>query len=194
MFTYTPNSTITIKDGVYTILSGKTGNHKTFKVATHVSSNPEKPSYWNNKQIVSIRIAKEDNNVDNTDCWFAFGHVTKTEICVWRKRTNENRFGIEFFERLAVVAAKLMNAISASNSQEITINGNTILFAVDCMACGETLYNPESIRKGIGPVCEKKARAGKGITTSSATSTIAQPDQYVSAKLNRSVKLDGISI
>lgn len=162
---------INIQDGRYTIVSNKTGNHRSFKIETATTGR------YAGSQLVSLRMAKEDNNRADSS-WFTIGFITKSEICIWRERCKENKLGIEFFEKLAIAVFNTLGGRSK----------NELIKCVKCSVCNEWLYEPESIRNGYGPVCAKKLHHHEAlpqIKTFYGYGIVADP---------KNIKLGGISI
>lgn len=67
-----------------------------------------------------------------------------------------------------------------------------IVEAVPCAQCGELLYDPESIAKGIGPTCNRKRTKSKAVRSGAATGP-SKEDMEAEAEIMRSeMRANGI--
>lgn len=119
-----------IHDGVVTVTSSRTGEHRTFKVETVRSGDLA------GKRILSI------GNHEKGFFGFAFVDSFNLSIKVWwRKDTEFYRKSAKMFENLRSHVASGEISIQASGK---------------CRRCGRPLTNPESIRTGLGPYCREQ--------------------------------------
>lgn len=121
-------------NGVYTVTSSKTGEHRTFMIRTQDTDAAFAPG----ERIVALLTGP-----DNENDYQPFGFVKPGgRIVVWKKHRGGE------FEQLARMLEHLEEHQQAGR------------VAVDhegrCRRCNRRLTTPESIRSGIGPVCERR--------------------------------------
>jgi len=125
--------TIKTHNGTITIKNPATGEHRTFQIRTQ----PDDARFAPGKRIVSL-LDGSNNEFDYT----GFGFVNDDgSIAVWRKKSG----GV--FD----VYARML-----SNPESFQKRGAEYLFAGKCRICNRKLTTPESIERGIGPVCAEK--------------------------------------
>lgn len=118
-------------NGCVTVVSKKTGDHRTFRVKTQADD----ASFAPNARIISIL-----SGPDNENDYQGIGFVNENGIRLWNsKRT-------EFFE-------KCMNILSNPDKFKDAVD---IMFEAKCRVCNRKLTNPVSIESGIGPECAKR--------------------------------------
>jgi hypothetical protein len=118
-------------NGVFTVKSVKTGDHRTFRIRTQ----PQDSSFAPGKRVLSIL-----RGPDNTNDYKGFAFVDEHGIHIWSKSYNA----------LNVKYAAMLEKLA-----EHSANGLVEVFAsTRCRVCNRTLTTPESVASGIGPVCE----------------------------------------
>jgi hypothetical protein len=126
-------------NGILTVKSTRSGEHRTFQIKTQ----GEDARFAPGRRVVSLLIGP-----DNTSNYRSFGFVVTTpdgvRIQLWRKYSKAESF--LQFDRLATLLERLDYHI-AKGSVEINLEGR-------CIRCNRLLTTPNSVRKGIGPVCE----------------------------------------
>ena len=125
-------------NGIYTIKSAETGDHRTFKISTQ----GEKAEFAPGKRVVSL-FTGTDNTADDHYTGFAF--IDDHGIAVWAKKQGE-RLWTTYADMLWTLA--LDGAFSRWADKGFTIAGSGT-----CLRCNRLLTNPESLITGIGPVC-----------------------------------------
>lgn len=129
---------IVTHNGILTVKSERTGDHRTFKIETMAADS----KFASGERIVSLLSGS-----DNERAYIGFGFLRviagQPMIHVWHKRRGQQ------YEALAKMLESLDTHELAGRVE--------VLFATTCRRCNRTLTTPESIEKGIGPVCEKLA-------------------------------------
>lgn len=123
-------------NAIITIESGVTGKHFTYKIQ---QSNRDNNLYF----IKNLRGSDNESDYTYIGCYFADTKTfvvekkyKDTEVYGWPKSIQAIRY---LMNRLDNVPEKLI----------VYHNGR-------CCRCGRTLTTPESIKKGIGPECERR--------------------------------------
>lgn len=118
---------ITTHNGCITIVSGRTGAHRTIRVKYAKSMG---------KRIIEMLVGN-----DNENSYKGFGTVEADgKITLWRGRDSD------FFR---ILAKMVMNP-------EEWLDRATFQFEGKCIRCNRKLTNPESLKSGIGPECAKR--------------------------------------
>lgn len=125
-------------NGIYTIKSSQTGDHRTFKINTQ----GEKAEFAPGKRVVSL-FTGTDNTADEHYTGFAF--IDDAGIHVWEKKRSE---GLWQTYATMLWTLALDGAFSAWADK-----GYTIMSEGRCLRCNRLLTTPESIKSGIGPIC-----------------------------------------
>ena len=126
--------TITTHNGIFTITSVKTGEHRTFRVRTQ---KPE-ASFAPGSRVIGLLVGP-----DNTRDYKGFGFVGDNgQIHLWRKNQTPT------FQAYAKMLEGMENHIDAGN---IHVDA-----ATKCRKCNRPLTTPQSVSSGIGPICESK--------------------------------------
>jgi hypothetical protein len=131
-----------IPNGIFTIVSAKTDNHRTFKISTN------RFGQCKGRRFVSILVGR-----DNTRTYLGFANIMNDKIVVWKNKQTPNGKG--FYE----ICAKMLRSLfiegekSPYQKQIKSMEG-----AKRCIRCNRLLTDPESIEAGMGPECR-----GKGI-------------------------------
>ena len=142
-----------IKTGTWTIQNTKTGDHRTFKVTGTRDRSKFKPG---------TRVVQVMTGTDNHGDFEGFGEVRGDAVDVWRsKRGDESKASPhEFF---ASMLAGLMGGRAWVRQGVASIDwaakGYELRGEQRCLRCGDKLTTPESLDRGIGPVCAKKIGA-----------------------------------
>jgi hypothetical protein len=130
-----------VKNGVYTMVSHKSGEHRTFRIATVQNER----SGLHGKRIVSL-LSGPDNQSDYIG--FAFLNDDNS-LSVW------GRFRQTLTHEMGRCLMRFLvdGVVADDGSVRIEgVNGH-VLFQSACCVCNRPLTCPESIRTGIGPVC-----------------------------------------
>lgn len=131
-------ASIMTHNGILTVKSLRTGDHRTFKIETM----PADGTFAPGERVVSLLVGS-----DNDHAYRGFGFLKIVNgtpwINVWTKCRGQQ------FDALAIMLEQL-DAHEAAKRVEIS-------FATTCRRCNRTLTTPDSIEKGIGPICEKLA-------------------------------------
>lgn len=131
---------IKLFNGKYTIQSAKTGEHRTFWVRTQEKDAKFAPG----RRIVSLLTGSQN---DDPSCYTSFGFVEDSGIRIFPSKTRAGSLRwLQFADLLWTLA--LDGAFSPWADK-----GFTILIEGACARCNRTLTTPESIRRGIGPIC-----------------------------------------
>jgi len=125
-------------NGIYTIKSSKTGDHRTFKISTQ----SEKAEFAPGKRVVSL-FTGSDNTADEHYTGFAF--IDDNGIAVWTKKQADGLW-TKYADMLWTLA--LDGAFSPWADKGYTIMGEG-----RCIRCNRLLTEPNSIKTGIGPIC-----------------------------------------
>lgn len=124
-------------DGTYTMQSGRTGEHRTFRIRTQAKDAKFAPG----KQVIGL-LTGRNNEGDYTN----FGFITNAgTLDPWRnfRNTDTATLGVLLvaFLRQDALGVKLAEA------------GYTVQESRRCYRCHRVLTTPESISIGIGPEC-----------------------------------------
>ena len=123
-------------DCVVTLVSPKTGDHRTFKIAT-VREDSKSPLAG--KRIVSLLTGPS-----NTEDFEGFGFVSPDgTIKVWNRLKGNGEPST--WERFADLLA---------TPHYWSARGVTYQFSLRCRRCGRPLTHPDSLISGMGPICE----------------------------------------
>jgi hypothetical protein len=128
-----------IFNGRYTIESTKTGEHRTFWIKTQ---GPDR-NFAPGQRIVSLLTGSEN---DDPHSYTGFGFVTEQGINVWTSKRGQDRKFEEYAELLWSLALDGAFSPWADKGFRIQQEGQ-------CIKCNRPLTTPESIRRGIGPIC-----------------------------------------
>jgi|SRR5215469_1134653 len=116
-------------NGRITIRSPRTGEHRTFKVATAKGGKLE------GKRIVSLLTGSDNGDYGD---WTGFGFADERGVSVWQRHrgTAFEKFGsmLQYPEHYIALGC------------EYLVEGR-------CRKCNRILTHPESIETGLGPVC-----------------------------------------
>lgn len=127
---------IATHNGRITLHNPATGNHRTFQIRTI----PEDSTFAPGKRVVELLTGP-----DNESNYRGFGFVDVrvggfVEIHLWRKATEADANFKAFADMLLRPVAYAARGIE-------------YLFEGRCRRCNRALTTPESIKRGIGPVC-----------------------------------------
>ncbi len=130
-------SVVKLFNGRYTIQSAQTGEHRTF----WVKRQDDKAEFAPGKRVVYLLTGSQN---DDPDSYTAFGFAEDWGIKIFPSK----RFPrwIQFADLLWTLA--LDGAFSPWADK-----GYSILMEGACARCNRPLTTPESIRRGIGPIC-----------------------------------------
>jgi hypothetical protein len=121
---------IVTHNGLFTIKSIRTGDHRTFRVRTQ----PDNAQFAPGKRVVSL-LTGANNETD----YQGFAFVDEFGIKVWRKHLGTQ------YEELARMLENLHRHV-ADGKVEVHVSCR-------CRVCNRTLTTPESVQSGIGPIC-----------------------------------------
>lgn len=126
-------------NGRYTIESKQTGEHRTFWVRTQEKDATFAPG----RRVVMLLTGSQN---DDLDSYTAFGFANQDGIFVFPAKLEKGRIWAQFADLLWTLA--LDGAFSPWADK-----GYRILMEGACCRCNRPLTTPESIRRGIGPIC-----------------------------------------
>ncbi len=134
-----------IKNGIYTIES-PTNGHRTFRIKTQAETAKFAPG----TRIVSLLTGPDNNNHYQG---FAFVRQDENGFNLWKKYRgiHDERTEYEWY------ASMLLDMLTNPESKCYK-TGYKLLREERCIRCNRRLTTPTSIRKGIGPECEKIVR------------------------------------
>jgi hypothetical protein len=127
-------------NGTYTIENRATGEHRTLRVATR----PKDAKVFAGKRVIAL--------LTGPDSYTGFGFVSDTGIQVWKKQRRQSaEQPPTMFESLAFMLWDL----AVKNGERYGAR-YALLMQGTCLICNRELTTPESIRRGIGPVCAEQ--------------------------------------
>jgi hypothetical protein len=149
--TMTDRPVIKLFNGRYTIQSKQTGEHRTFWVKTQAADAKFAPG----RRVVSLLTGSQN---DDPSCYTSFGFVEDSGIRIFPSKLMAGgpsgvKKWIQFADLLWTLA--LDGAFSRWADK-----GFTILMEGACARCNRPLTTPESIRRGIGPICADLSEQG----------------------------------
>ena len=127
-------------NGRYTIESTQTGEHRTFWVKTQ----PKDAEFAPGQRVVSLLTGSQN---DDPACYTSFGFVDEAGIRVFPSKLKDG------LTRWAQFADLLWTLALDGAFSRWADKGFTILMEGHCLRCNRPLTTPESIRRGIGPIC-----------------------------------------
>lgn len=127
-------SNVLTHNGIFTITSTKTGDHRTFKIRTQ----PLDSNFAPGKRVLYLLTGP-----NNTQDYKGFAFVDDNGIHLWKKSQTPQ---YQAFVRM------LLNLTQFEAEGKCTVQA-----ATTCRVCNRTLTTPESIESGIGPICEGRA-------------------------------------
>lgn len=128
-----------LHNGRYTIESTETGEHRTFWVETQAPDAKFAPG----RRVVSLLTGSQN---DDPACYTSFGFVDEVGIHVFRQKQTSGPGWFKFADLLWTLALDGAFSRWADKGFRIHLEGH-------CLKCNRVLTTPESIRRGIGPVC-----------------------------------------
>lgn len=128
--------TCKVFNGHYTIKSGQTGDHRTFRIRTQ----PEDADFAPGKRIVGL-LTGPDNEVSYT----GFAFIDDDGIFVWSKKRGEGLW--------ATYAEMLWSLALDGEKSPWTKKGYSLMVEGRCIKCNRLLTEPSSLETGVGPVC-----------------------------------------
>jgi hypothetical protein len=126
-------------NGRYTIESKATGEHRTFWIQTQAAD----ASFAPGQRLLGL-LTGTDN--DNPDDYAAFAFVDDQGIHVWTKKRAPGMKFLDYADMLWTLALDGAFSPWAERGFRILVEGR-------CLRCNRALTTPESIERGIGPVC-----------------------------------------
>lgn len=124
-----------IFNGKYTIQNRESGVHRTFRIKTQ----PKDARFAPGARIVSVM-----NGTDNQSHYKRFGFVNDKGIFIFKSlRDNKDYDGY----------ARMLWSLLAT-PESVLHQRYSIDQSLHCLRCNRELTTPESLRTGIGPVCE----------------------------------------
>lgn len=138
---------VTIRNGTWTVESEK--GHRTF----HIETMPDDSSFAPGRRVLSL-LTGPDNSNDFTN----FGFVNDDGIVVWTKyRLDAQRTVLggkltphEYYARV------LWNLLMQGPNGVFGRKGYTLRGAGSCIRCSRKLTTPDSLDRGMGPICASK--------------------------------------
>lgn len=132
-------------DGIFTIENSETGEFRTFKLET-VYFQPD-----SKRMRVLSYLRGPSNSSDFEQFAFLFGSCTADwKVKVWGSKRAVKGEPRSQHERFGMLVEAIIRGQWTHASRYL------VLEAEKCSRCGERLTVPESIRRGIGPVCAKR--------------------------------------
>jgi hypothetical protein len=127
-------------NGTITIENRESHEHRTFRVRTQ----PEESKFAPGQRIIAL-LTGPDNRYD----YQPFAFVNEKGIFVWRQhRGRDNRSAYDWYAEMIW---------ELSNPESTWHEKYKIHIAGRCVVCNRKLTTPESISRGIGPICGGKA-------------------------------------
>ncbi len=118
-------------DGCVTMRNPATGGHRTVRVRTQ----PEDAKFAPGSRVLSLLVGS-----DNESSYQGFGFLNGERVNVYRKHRGSA------FEAIAHILEAMHEHVENGTIE--------FMFEARCRRCGRKLTTPESIKAGIGPVCE----------------------------------------
>jgi hypothetical protein len=125
-------------NGRYTIESTRTGEHRTFRIATQAADAEFAPG----QRVVSLFTGTEN---DNPDHYTGFAFIDDRGIHVWTSK-RWSPLWLQYADMLWSLALDAGFSPWADRGYRLHLEGR-------CLVCNRTLTTPESIRRGVGPIC-----------------------------------------
>ena len=146
-----------IPDGTFTIENKETGEFRTFNIDLRTfKPQPGSDKGPEQKWVLSY-LRGPSNSSDFEPFAFVFGHsVEDMVISVWRSKRSADPNERSQYERFALLVGLVLGSKAGIGAPKWGERYD-VLEAIPCRRCGEQLTVPDSIRRGIGPVCAKKA-------------------------------------
>lgn len=150
----TPEGRPTPQNGLWTIQSSKSSEHRTFRIRTL----PKDSKFAPGERVVGLLVGP-----DNVSSYKDFGFVTPEGINVWRRfqkdgdATNGTAYcggrlsAFEFYARV------LWGLLVENDESPWSKQGYSVEGSGTCVKCGRALTTPGSIASGIGPVCASRS-------------------------------------
>lgn len=143
-----------IRDSIFTVENTTTGEFRTFRLETQ----PPGATFAPGRRVLYLL-----NGPENKADYKGFAFVDGERVHVWKGRKAE-AFEPSQFEKLARFLEKFLRVIASagpvSTEEKTECGGYRLLYASPCSRCGELMTVPDSIRRGIGPVCVKRQARG----------------------------------
>ena len=118
----------------FTVQNICTENHRSFRI----TKQPEDSAFAPSAIIVGLL-----SGTDNKHSYNSFGFITDAAVYSYKKYRGGQ------YEKLARLLAKILRS-------DHDINPYTVHHSGKCFKCSRLLTTPESILRGIGPVCAEK--------------------------------------
>lgn len=141
-------------DGIFTVENRETGEFRTFKLETRTF-----PPRHENEEPKDMRVVSYLRGPSNSSDFEAFAFVfggegdTRPTISVWKSKRSTVPGEKSECEKFAF----LLSLVLWGPPRPVKWDGNyDIHEPIPCARCGEMLTVPDSIRRGIGPVCAKR--------------------------------------
>lgn len=122
----------------FTVENTETGEHRSFRIE---QQSPD-ATFAPGKRILSLKVGPKPTDFKS----FAFVSHDGRGISVWKSKQSEAEQPSDW-QKYAKFLLKLQSAEAEKYA---------VLESCDCRRCGEQLTVPESIRRGIGPVCARR--------------------------------------
>lgn len=127
-------TTIFTHNGIFTVKSTKTGEHRTFRVRTQKDDARFAPG----KRVLGLLTGS-----DNENDYQGFAFVDDFGIHVWTKKRTP----------AFLAFAKMLEALTAHEAAgQVEVHAETV-----CRRCNRVLTDPISVTEGIGPICSGRA-------------------------------------
>lgn len=129
--------------GIFTIENTETGEFRTFR--NELCSFRDADDNDSHKWVLSY-LRGPSNSSDFEGFAFVFGD----KIRVWKSKRSQGQGDRSECERFALLLDFIFTGPAAWRERY------TVLKSRPCSRCGERLTVPESIRRGVGPICAKR--------------------------------------
>jgi len=117
-------------NGLFTVKSLRTGDHRTFRVKTQ----PADSNFAPGKRVLSYLYGP-----NNTQDYRGFAFIEDGRILPWRSASAVCKQYVTMLENL---------------DEHERCNRIEVHVSTRCRICNRTLTTPESVKSGIGPICE----------------------------------------
>lgn len=124
-----------LHNGEITLTSPRTGEHRTFRIKTKVKGDLK------GKRVLSLLMGPQ-----NTSDYQPFAFVAEDgRVHVWKKFRSSEDGDRNLWEKYADLIER--SAYWEARGVEFLVSGH-------CRRCNRLLTTPESVKTGIGPVCD----------------------------------------
>ena len=124
-------------NGIVTVTSRATGEHRTLRIVTQ----KDDATFMPGQRLVQL-LTGPDNGTDYRSIGLIGStHRRETEVVLWKKHRKSRTH--QFYARYLEAPEKYTEKV------HVTFEGR-------CRKCSRRLTTPQSVKSGIGPVCESR--------------------------------------